>query len=296
MADAVRSCAVPRWWRVLAVVGLVSGAFVAIAQPAAASQFTVTTVADSGAGSLRQAVLDANANAGPDEIVFDPSIDTQTITLTTGALSVTEELTVTGNGATNTIVDGNGTDRIFIISGLGAFMISGAMLQSGVSPSGDGGAVNSDGAVTIDATVVTDNSAPSDSGGGIAAATVTIQNGSVVRANQAGDDGGGVAATSGDVTVTDSTIGGAAPSDANTAGGGGGGVAANGGTATITSSTVSHNTAPGNGGGVRASAVVVAGSTVSNNSNGDQGGGIYGSDSVAVSASAITGNTAANSG
>jgi hypothetical protein len=35
----------------------------------------VTTTADSGAGSLRQAVLDANANAGADEIVFDPSID-----------------------------------------------------------------------------------------------------------------------------------------------------------------------------------------------------------------------------
>src|SRR3954471_4171834 len=34
-------------------------------------RFLVTTVTDSGAGSLRQAILDANAAAGPDEIRFD---------------------------------------------------------------------------------------------------------------------------------------------------------------------------------------------------------------------------------
>ena len=32
--------------------------------------FTVTTLADSGAGSLRQAVLDANAAGGADEVQF----------------------------------------------------------------------------------------------------------------------------------------------------------------------------------------------------------------------------------
>lgn len=39
----------------------------------AAMIFTVTTTADSGAGSLRQAIMDANANAGVDEIHFDIS-------------------------------------------------------------------------------------------------------------------------------------------------------------------------------------------------------------------------------
>src|ERR1051325_6992741 len=33
--------------------------------------FTVTTTEDSGAGSLRQAIADANANAGPDIIEFN---------------------------------------------------------------------------------------------------------------------------------------------------------------------------------------------------------------------------------
>ena len=38
-----------------------------------AATFTVTNTGDSGAGSLRQAILDANANAGPDVIAFDVS-------------------------------------------------------------------------------------------------------------------------------------------------------------------------------------------------------------------------------
>ena len=36
-----------------------------------ASTFTVTSIADSGAGSLRQAIIDANNNAGADEVNFD---------------------------------------------------------------------------------------------------------------------------------------------------------------------------------------------------------------------------------
>ena len=41
------------------------------ASPLFAATFTVTNTADSGAGSLRQAILDANANPGADTIAFD---------------------------------------------------------------------------------------------------------------------------------------------------------------------------------------------------------------------------------
>ncbi len=41
-----------------------------LAAPLFAATFTVTTTADSGAGSLRQAILDANANPGPDDVAF----------------------------------------------------------------------------------------------------------------------------------------------------------------------------------------------------------------------------------
>jgi outer membrane protein OmpA-like peptidoglycan-associated protein len=47
------------------------------AAPAAAATFTVTTTAASGPGSLREAIIQANASPGPDEIVFNlPNLDT----------------------------------------------------------------------------------------------------------------------------------------------------------------------------------------------------------------------------
>src|SRR5215207_10024366 len=39
--------------------------------PAFAATFPVTTTNDTGAGSLRQAIVDANANPGPDIITFN---------------------------------------------------------------------------------------------------------------------------------------------------------------------------------------------------------------------------------
>jgi hypothetical protein len=52
----------------------------ATSMPLAAATFTVTNTADSGAGSLRQAILDANASPGLDTIAFDiPGAGVQTI-------------------------------------------------------------------------------------------------------------------------------------------------------------------------------------------------------------------------
>ena len=51
--------------------------------------YQVTNTNDSGPGSLRRAVLDANATAGRDNIVFDPSLSNSTIVLTSGHLRVT---------------------------------------------------------------------------------------------------------------------------------------------------------------------------------------------------------------
>src|SRR6476620_2099745 len=45
----------------------------AAASAVRANTYTVTNTADTGAGSLRQAILDANANAGLDTIAFNVS-------------------------------------------------------------------------------------------------------------------------------------------------------------------------------------------------------------------------------
>ena len=75
----------------------------------ASTTFTVTTKADSGAGSLRQAILDANANPGADRIEFDGEVfaDPDTIDLTSkwsvphdnSALTIFDDVTIEGPGA-----------------------------------------------------------------------------------------------------------------------------------------------------------------------------------------------------
>ncbi len=72
--------------------------------------YTVTNLNDSGAGSLRDAISLANADSGADEITFATS---GTIALATGTMVVTDSLTITGNGAANTIVDAQQLSRIF---------------------------------------------------------------------------------------------------------------------------------------------------------------------------------------
>lgn len=63
-----------------------------------AATFTVTTTADSGPGSLRQAILDANANPGPDTITFaiGATGSQQTIQPTSALPIITDPVTIDG--------------------------------------------------------------------------------------------------------------------------------------------------------------------------------------------------------
>jgi titin len=64
--------------------------------------FTVTNKADSGAGSLRQAILDANANPGPDTINFQISGTAPfTINLLSALPAVTDPVTIDATTQTN---------------------------------------------------------------------------------------------------------------------------------------------------------------------------------------------------
>jgi hypothetical protein len=76
--------------------------------------YVVTTTADSGAGSLRQAITDANNNAGADTISFNIGSGAATITLTTTVLpTITDQVTIDGwtqGGWSSTpliVIDGN---------------------------------------------------------------------------------------------------------------------------------------------------------------------------------------------
>src|SRR5262249_51194626 len=80
------------------------------------STFTVLNLADSGAGSLRQAVLDANAAPGADTIAFAGGLS-GTVTLSSGEMSITDAVTIGGPGASQLTVSGNHLSRVFRISG-----------------------------------------------------------------------------------------------------------------------------------------------------------------------------------
>ena len=76
--------------------------------------YHVTNLNDSGGGSLRQAILDANATSGPDQVTFQSSLSGQ-ITLGSELPNVTEALDVLGPGAGALTVSGNNNSRIFYL-------------------------------------------------------------------------------------------------------------------------------------------------------------------------------------
>jgi hypothetical protein len=73
---------------------------------------TVTTTADSGSGSLREAI--SNAQSG-DTIKFSSNLANQKITLTGGQLTVKQNITLDGSGASNLTINGNSSTRILAV-------------------------------------------------------------------------------------------------------------------------------------------------------------------------------------
>ena len=99
-----------------------------------AATITVTNLNDSGPGSLRQALADAN-----DGDTIDFAV-TGTITLITGELVVNADLMIDGPGADQLALNGNAASRIFHISPGRTVTISGLTVMNGFTP-GDGGAI-----------------------------------------------------------------------------------------------------------------------------------------------------------
>ncbi|MFN2509424.1 MAG: hypothetical protein ABR589_11705, partial [Chthoniobacterales bacterium] len=80
---------------ILAREWLAASAFIALAAPVAA--LTVTNTNDTGNGSLRQAITDANATAALDTITFDiPGAGVHTINLLSALPTVTAPVFLAG--------------------------------------------------------------------------------------------------------------------------------------------------------------------------------------------------------
>ncbi|MCG8652516.1 MAG: hypothetical protein MI861_21935, partial [Pirellulales bacterium] len=241
---------------------------------ALADTFTVTNLNDMGAGSLRQAVLDANANMnGPgivDQIVFDPSIVPGEIDLTTGQMLIEDDLTITGppldvGGVPRITIDAQTNSRIFEIDDAGgdiAVSISRLRFIRGGNVS-IGGAIFNREELSIDSCVFEENKA-TGAGGAIAngifgdTSTITQIARSTFNMNEA-DSGGAVlnSNTCSIQKITQSTFSqNKAVSTDGGSGSGGGGIINAGQIGEISQSTFSQNTTAGTdgasgGGGIK---------------------------------------------
>src|SRR5260370_42170733 len=93
------------------------------------SIWTVTSPANSGDGSLRAMI--AAAQDG-DQIVFDQSLQGQTITLTSGQLAITKSLDIEGPTADLLAGSGNHASRVFNISCCATVTIAGLTITFGL--------------------------------------------------------------------------------------------------------------------------------------------------------------------
>ncbi|ARV62335.1 hypothetical protein BZZ01_30230 [Nostocales cyanobacterium HT-58-2] len=138
------------------------------------SIITVTSTADKGSGSLRDAI--AQAKSG-DTIQFGSNLSKQTITLTSGELAINKNLTIDGAGANDLTISGNNASRIFNVTERGTtFSVKNLTLANGKS-SGDG----EDGAGGAIKTVTSDK-----------LTTLNVENTKFLNNKSSGDGGGAI--------------------------------------------------------------------------------------------------------
>ena len=230
-----------------------------------------------GNRTLRAAVMEANANFGPDVIQLQAGLYTFSLAgrfeddAKTGDLDIREKLTIRGMGATalDTVIDASQLDRVFHVYPGVELILENLTVRGGEAFDGAG--------ILIEGT--------STSGGVSASAvgSVTLTNVNIIN-NEAYNQGGGIYNV-GNVVSTRSSI------SMNTAGSRGGGVF-NHGSVSLVNSTVSSNFAVSRGGGIYnellstavnttispaqgAGSVYALNSTIAFNSANAEGGGLY---------------------
>jgi hypothetical protein len=220
------------------------------------STLTVTNLNDSGPGSLRYELGQAQ---GGDTIAFAPDLH-GTITLTSGELQVGQNVTIRGPGAGRLSVSGNHAARVFEVLGGADATISGLTITDGVAnpagspiPIGLGGGILVDPGATLNLTgaVVTGNVANAASAAGGLFPFVVGDGGGIYNA-------GTLVLIADSITHNTANAGSAGPAVFGQANGVGGGVY-NRGTLTATGTAIDDNTANAGAGPVA----------------GGEGGGIY---------------------
>jgi hemolysin type calcium-binding protein len=261
---------------------------------AQAADYPVTNNNDAGSGSLRQAILDANATPGvPDTITISVPGPPNTVALASALPAISDDVTITGPGKTDFIVDGGFAFQPFRVNTGKTVSISDLTVTKGACFDGTcsnaGGAIYNQGNLTLDNVAVTSSITVTIGGAIFNSGTLTLNNSTVASNgvnNSGGVDpsyqGGGIYNT-GTLNVVLSTI----SQNSVSASGythqgnafGGGIFNADGATTTIDRSTVSGNSAGADGG-----QFTNAG-----------GGGIFNRGFLHITRSTVSGNTAVGS-
>ena len=215
----------------IVIIGILFFLLSLIVSEIQAATLTVTNKNNSGAGSLRQAILSA---ATGDTINFAAGLK-GSIQLAS-QLILDKNLTINGPGANILGVEGRTTpteSRVFDITA-GNVRISDLRIARGFSSGAGGGVLVDGGSLTLNNCLITGNSA--DSGGGVAVftgSTLTITN-STIAGNDAPSLVGGVLNSGGTLVMTNSLI-------IGNDGPVGGVIVESGGTATILNCTITKN-------------------------------------------------------
>ena len=293
--------------QVAAGATIAMGATLAATGSAQAATITVTNLNDSGPGSLRQAILDANNNGpGSDDIVFASGLSgTINVGSTDGSgLYPGTAMNIQGPGNGQITLRGTGVDYV---------------VYTGLDFGGYG--ANPGDPITISGLTITGGDATGKNnanyvrGGGIfnEDATLTVTN-SVITNNYSLEDGGGIYTYSqdGSVTVVNSTISGNRASDGTDDSAYAGAIYSQDSPVTVRNSTLSGNSSGGDGGAVYMSSrdntdpsLTLENSTIANNASlahgsDDEGGGVWlccGDDNqtLDIKSSTITGNSVGGS-
>jgi hypothetical protein len=311
---------------------LLAGALLlGIAQPALAGVFCVNTAA-----SLQTALTTAASNGVDDEVrIVQGTYVGNFVYASTQAngLSVLGGYTAGCASRTlnpvNTILDGNQTNRVLVLSAPDAaadFLVEGLTLRNGKRTAGAGGGllatVGSDGVVTLNNNQIENNTTVGYSyeypGGGafISATTATLTNNNITGNTGGGGSGGATIYASTAMLINNNFTGnsgsnfygGGAEISATTAtltnnhftsntAGRGGGVSIAASTATLTNNNISGNTAAGPsgaaGGGVSlyATTATLTNNTLSGNTADSYYGGTGGGVYLSATTATLTNNT-----
>ncbi len=276
-----------------------------------AATFTVSNLNDSGAGSLRQAILDANAAAGADVIQMTA---VGTLQLLSALPIIDEALTIQGPGMAQLAVAGGSSFRVFESTAV-PLTITDLTVQNGAPASEAGGGIRSLGTLTLTNVAVLSNTTPVRGGGVFVDGESWIVNGRFENNRALGGTGGGLQ-SNGRALVTGTQF----ISNTSTAQGGGAHLAtysvvrdvyfehnhsllANGGglyasgIVTLVNASVISNTAFSDGGGMLAFGQAnVYNSRFIDNVCADQGGGMYVGSFLTVKQSIFVGNRGGRGG